>query len=94
MRGLLEHKSCYTRAMNQLTLRVEEGRVLLPAQIRDKLGLHEGDELLLTLEGHRLILESEAALLEHLYQAVGTAKSSALASEELIQERREEAVRE
>ena len=75
--------------MNQL--RLEEGRVALPAYVRQKLGLKEGDELLFTLEGNRLILESETALLEHLYQAVGTLTSTTLASDDLIQERREEA---
>ncbi len=78
--------------MNQL--RVEEGRVALPADIRQKLGLKEGDELILTLEGNRLILESEAALLEQLYAAVGKPSDHTLASDELIHERREEASKE
>jgi AbrB family looped-hinge helix DNA binding protein len=78
--------------MNQL--RLEEGRVALPAHVRQKLGLKEGDELLLTLEGNRLILESEATLLEHLYQAVGTPTATTLASDDLIRERREEAAKE
>jgi AbrB family looped-hinge helix DNA binding protein len=78
--------------MNQL--RLEEGRVSLPAHVRQKLGLKEGDELLFTLEGNRLILESETALLEHLYQAVGTPTSTTLASDDLICERREEAAKE
>jgi AbrB family looped-hinge helix DNA binding protein len=79
--------------MNQLSLRIEEGRVTLPAEVRRKLGLNEGDELLLTLENSRLILESESALLKHLYQAVGT-PTQPLASDELIRERREEASKE
>jgi AbrB family looped-hinge helix DNA binding protein len=53
------------RVINQL--RLEGGRVTLPLSVRQKLGLKEGDELLLTLEGNRLILESEAVLLENLY---------------------------
>jgi AbrB family looped-hinge helix DNA binding protein len=80
--------------MSQLSLRIEEGRVALPAEVRRKLGLEEGDELLLTLENNRLILESESALLEHLYQAIGTPSSQSLASDELIRERREEAAKE
>jgi AbrB family looped-hinge helix DNA binding protein len=81
--------------MNQLSLRVEqEGRVVLPAHVRQKLGIKEGDELLLTFDGDRLILERETALLEQLYEAVGTPLAETLASDELIRERREEAIKE
>jgi AbrB family looped-hinge helix DNA binding protein len=80
--------------MDQLSIRVEKGRVALPADIRQKLGLKEGDEVLLTLEGNRLILEREAALLEHLYQALGTPSNESFASDDLVRERREEATKE
>lgn len=72
-------------------LRLEDGRVTLPATVRQSLGLKDGDELLLTLEGDRLILQSEAALLNQLYSAVGSPITSRLLSDELIQERREAA---
>jgi AbrB family looped-hinge helix DNA binding protein len=72
-------------------LRLEDGRVTLPASVRQSLGLKDGDELLLTLEGDRLILQSEAALLNQLYSAVGSPTTSRLVSDELIQERREAA---
>jgi AbrB family looped-hinge helix DNA binding protein len=72
-------------------LRLEDGRVTLPATVRQSLGLKDGDELLLTLEGDRLILQSEAALLNQLYSAVGAPITSRLLSDELIQERREAA---
>jgi AbrB family looped-hinge helix DNA binding protein len=75
-------------------LRLEDGRVTLPATVRQSLGLKDGDELLLTLEGDRLILQSEAALLNQLYSAVGSPVTSRLLSDELIQERREAAKQE
>ena len=80
--------------MNQLSLRVDKGQIALPAEVRQRLGLKEGDELLLTFEGNRLILESEAALLNHLYQEVGAPSTNTLVSDELIRERREEAAKE
>lgn len=75
-------------------LRLEDGRVTLPESVRQSLGLQDGDELLLTLEGDRLILQSEAALLSQLYSAAGSPATSKLVSDELIQERREAAIHE
>lgn len=72
----------------------QNGRMVIPAELRHSLELKEGDELLVTVEGKRLVLETEAALLERLYQTVGEPPESELVSDELIRERREEAERE
>ena len=72
----------------------QNGRMIIPAELRHSLNLKEGDELLVTLDNKRLILETEEALLERLYQAVGDPPESELVSEELLRERREEARRE
>jgi AbrB family looped-hinge helix DNA binding protein len=83
------------KAMSQTSLRLESGgRLSLPADIRQEMGLQEGDALVLRREGNRLILEAEAALLKQLYEAVGTSSADSLASAELIRERREEAAKE
>ena len=72
----------------------QNGRMVIPSELRHNLELREGDELLVTVEGKRLVLETEAALLERLYATVGGPPEGELVSEELIRERREEAKRE
>ncbi len=72
----------------------QNGRMIIPVELRHNLDLKEGDELLVTVEGKRLVLETEAALLERLYATVGEPPEGELVSNELIRERREEAERE
>lgn len=72
----------------------QNGRMIIPAELRHNLELKEGDELLVTVEGKRLVLETEAALLERLYATVGEPPEGEQVSDELIRERREEAQRE
>jgi AbrB family looped-hinge helix DNA binding protein len=81
--------------MDPVSLRIgKNGRIVIPANLREVLGLSENDPVVATLEGKRIILETEEALLERLYQMVGPAPEGELVSEELIRERREEAQRE
>ena len=78
--------------MKSASLRISQnGRISIPKEMRQELLLEDGDELLVTLEGKRLVLESEAALLERLYETVGTPPEAKLVSEELLTERRDEA---
>jgi AbrB family looped-hinge helix DNA binding protein len=72
----------------------KSGRIVIPAEARQALGLKEGDSLLVEAQDNRLVLETEAALLQRLYDAVGPRAEGALPSEELIRERHEEAKRE
>ncbi len=72
----------------------QNGRMIIPAELRRKLELNEGDELLVTVVGKRLVLETEAALLERLYDTVGEPADGELVSDSLLRERREEAERE
>lgn len=72
----------------------QNGRIIIPVELRHRLELKEGDELLVTVEGKRLVLETEAALLERLYTTVGEPSEGELVSDELIRERREDAQRE
>ena len=71
----------------------QNGRMIISVELRHNLELKEGDELLVTVEGKRLILETEAALLERLYSTVGEPPEGELVSNELIHERRKEAKR-
>ncbi len=72
----------------------QNGRMIIPAELRRDLELKEGDELLVTVVGKRLVLETEAALLERLYVTVGEPADGELVSDSLLRERREEAERE
>ena len=71
----------------------QNGRVIIPADIRHALDLKAGDELLVTLEDKRLVLEIEGAQLAQLYRAVGDPPVGELVGEALLCERRDEAGR-
>lgn len=74
----------------------KNGRIVIPARVRDALGLREGDTLVLTVGtcSGRLVLETEEMILARLHDLVGAAPEDELVSEELLRERREEAQRE
>lgn len=69
----------------------QNGCMIIPAELRHSMGLKESDELLITLKGKRLVLKTEAALLERLYATVGDPPEDEMVSDELIRERHEEA---
>lgn len=71
------------------------GRIVIPAEIREELGLKPGDTLLLDVEDGALRIESYPARIRRIQQEFSEyAKPGVLASDELIAERREEARRE
>ncbi len=78
------------------TLRVAEGgRVVIPAEARDRLGLHTGSELLLTVEGDRATLMSSRASRRRCRSSLPKyIKPGTKLSEELMAERKREASRE
>jgi AbrB family looped-hinge helix DNA binding protein len=69
----------------------ENGRIVIPVAMREKLGLKSGDAVVLTFEDGRLILQSYEATLQDIQQRiralVGPDRSL---SDELIADRREE----
>lgn len=69
-----------------------QGRALIPKPIRDALHLQAGDEMVGRLENGRLVLESRQALLERLQARYADVEGSL--ADELMADRREEAVRE
>lgn len=87
--------------MDQLprtVLRVDRGgRVVIPARVRERLGMEVGAELVLTVEGDRATLMNAKAARARARQRVGkfippaTGKSL---SEELMAQRKQEARRE
>jgi AbrB family looped-hinge helix DNA binding protein len=71
------------------------GRIVIPAAIREEMGLRPGDSVVLTLEDGVLHVESYRSVIRKVQDEMQKyAKPGVLASEELIAERREEARRE
>jgi AbrB family looped-hinge helix DNA binding protein len=79
--------------MQELSIAVgQNGRVVIPANIRQQIGIETGQHLLIRLEGERIILEKTTGILNKLQQRFQNIQGSL--SDELIEERRAEAVRE
>lgn len=73
----------------------DNGRIVIPAEIRQKMGIKPGDTLLLTLEGDVLKVESQLALIRRIQESMrALIPSDRRLSDELIADRREEARRE
>jgi AbrB family looped-hinge helix DNA binding protein len=73
----------------------DNGRIVIPAEIRSKMGIKPGDTLFLTLEGNVLKVESQLARIRRIQESMrALIPGDRLLSDELIAERREEARRE
>jgi AbrB family looped-hinge helix DNA binding protein len=68
-----------------------QGRIVIPAALREELGVHPGQELVARVEDGRLILERREEDVKGRFAHVPAGR---VLSEELIFERREEARRE
>ncbi len=87
---------CHNTVVNAIPVTVgPKGRVVVPAQIRQLLGIGEGTELMARVEGGGVVLEPRSAAIDRL-QALVRASVGADVSlvDELIAERRAEARRE
>jgi antitoxin PrlF len=71
-----------------------QGRIVIPAQLREKLGLREGETMNARVEEDRLVLESRLAVLERLRREFREGAKGRDLVAELISERRAEARRE
>ena len=81
-----------TRAKTKLGA---NGRIVIPAAIREQLGIKPGDTVLMDAEDGMLRIESFPARIRRIQRELAPyRKPGVLASEELIAERREEARRE
>jgi len=66
----------------------EQGRMVIPVELRKELGIEVGTELVATVEGDRLILETPSAILARLQSQFTQVQGSM--SGELIAERKAE----
>lgn len=68
-----------------------QGRIVIPAPLREEMGLGPGEELLGRVDDGRLVLERREDLVRRLRSRFKTVPADRVLSEELISERREEA---
>ena len=72
-----------------------QGRLVIPARLRQALELHPGDHLVASVDGRRLVLERRADVLARLQASFADVVPSGVSLvDELIAERRAEASRE
>ncbi len=71
-----------------------QGRLVIPAGLRARLGIDAGDSLVVRLEEGRLVLEKREAVLRRLRDRFRHIPPGVSLAEELIEERRQEAYRE
>ncbi len=75
-----------------MKLRVgEQGRMVIPSDLRKQLGIEVGTELVARVEGECLILETRTAVLNRLKKLFAQIPSEISMVDELILERRNEA---
>lgn len=72
----------------------QQGRLVIPATVRDALGLAPGDHLHLHLDGSRLVLERPEDAAAELRGLAAVAPGSRSLVDELLAERRQAARRE
>lgn len=71
-----------------------QGRLVIPSDIRRKLGITPGDVLIAMVENGRLVLEKRETVLQRLRQRFAHIPPGVSLADELIAERRTESRRE
>ena len=71
----------------------KQGRLVLPADLRRRLGIEPGDVLMASAEDDRLVLESRKAVLARIRKRFAHLPTDVSLVDELIAERRAEAAR-
>lgn len=85
--------SCHTSSMDVTLVLGQQGRLVIPAAVREALGLAPGDHLHLHLSGTRLVLERPQDAAAELRGLAATVPSSRSLVDELLDERRRAAAR-
>lgn len=101
MRGTCHHSISDERdggdllQMSAIEVRVgRQGRIVIPAAFRESLALRPGDPLVATIDDGRLVLERREAVLARVRRRFQSIPPGVSLADELIQERRAEALRE
>jgi len=68
----------------------EQGRMVIPAEVRKELGIEVGTELIATIENARLVLETRAAILARLQSQFSQVSESM--ADELLAERKSQSL--
>lgn len=71
-----------------------QGRLVVPAPLRKRLGIEAGDVLVARADDDRLVLERRDAILARVRTRLAAVPADVAMADELIAERREEARRE
>jgi AbrB family looped-hinge helix DNA binding protein len=71
-----------------------QGRLVVPATLRRRLGIEAGDVLIASAQQDRLVLERRDAILSRVRQRLAVVPDDVSMVNELIAERRDEAKRE
>jgi AbrB family looped-hinge helix DNA binding protein len=71
-----------------------QGRLVIPAELRHRMGLEPGDTLIARIENSQLVLEKREAIEQRLRARFSHIPADVSLADELIAERREEARRE
>lgn len=74
--------------MNATLVLGQQGRLVIPAEIRRALGLSRGDQLHVRLVGHRLILERQLDAVAELRGLASEVPTSRSLVDELLADRR------
>jgi AbrB family looped-hinge helix DNA binding protein len=95
MSEIVENSEIVTELENVKTRINDNGRIVIPAEIRQRMGIKPGDTLFLTLEGDVLKVEPYLARIRRIQESLRhLIPAGRLLSDELIADRREEARRE
>ncbi len=81
-------RSWHTRVMDATLVLGQQGRLVIPAQVRTALGLAPGDQLHLHVAGSRLVLERQRNAVDELRALAENVPKSRSFVEELLAERR------
>lgn len=71
-----------------------QGRLVVPAALRRRLGIESGDVLMARAEDDRLVLERREAILARLHRRFAVVPEDVSLADDLVRQRREESSRE
>lgn len=71
-----------------------QGRVVIPARLRRSLGINVGDRLIARTDGERLVMERPETIRSRVFDRFQAIPPGVSLAQELIDERRAEAIRE